>query len=176
MSLLLTFMMKINVNIIKSPLMPCIYSNKNANTIEHIFPKSFLINYKQKYDMHNLYKCNEEINRLRSNYKYTDYITKNKDWISLYDNNYVNNKEKLFIPNDYSKGIISRSILYMCYNYNCNYSKIIDYKLLMLWNIKFPPSKEELYHNKVVLQIQKTNNVFISKYEDMLKLCSNNFT
>ena len=82
--------------------MPCIYSNINANTVEHICPKSFLINYQQKYDMHNLFKCNIHINQLRSNYKFVNDFTKNKEWIRLDYDNYVNNKEKLFIPNDYS--------------------------------------------------------------------------
>jgi endonuclease I len=168
--------MKININIIKSPSMPSVYSNCNPNSIEHIFPKSFLINYQQKYDMHNLFKCNIRINQCRSNYKFVNEFTKNKEWIKIDYDNYVNNKEKLFIPNDYSKGIISRAILYMCYKYNINHSKTIDYKNLLLWNTKYPPLDDEIYHNKIVKQIQKSNNVFISNYEYMLKLYFNNFT
>ena len=70
--------------------------------------------------------------------------------------------------------IVSRAILYIIYKYSINHTKIIDYKNLLLWNIKFPPLNGEIYHNKIVLQIQKSNNVFISEYDYMLRLCSNN--
>ena len=57
----------------------------NKLTQEHIYPSSFL-NSKHKNNMHNLFKCNKEINNIRSNYKFTDFkfikINKN-DFIKI---------------------------------------------------------------------------------------------
>ena len=143
---------------------PNIYSYANANTIEHIFPKS-LINYNNN-DLHNLFICNRRINNLRSNYKYVDEndIIFDNTWIKLEENNYINTKKLLFIPNDYSKGIIARSIMYMAYTYKYNYKKVINTDNLINWSINFPPSKEEYNHNDLAFKYQKRRNQFIDLY------------
>ena len=51
--------------------------NNSIYTLEHIFPKSYM-NKKTYNDMHNIFKCNKEINNYRSNYKFSDF-------------NYINN-------------------------------------------------------------------------------------
>ena len=143
---------------------PNIYSISNPNTVEHIFPKS-LMKYNNN-DLHNLFICNNKINNLRSNYKYVDEndIKFDNTWIKLENNNYVNQYKSLFIPNNYSKGIIARAIMYMAYTYKYNYKKIINTDNLLEWCIRYPPTKEEYNHNNLVFIYQKRRNHFIDLY------------
>jgi hypothetical protein len=165
-------------NIIKNTIlndskMPFIYINKNfakediKNTFfsaEHIYPQS-LLNIKQSNDMHNIIRTLNTLNVNRSNYKFHDEYNKyDKHWIELEYDNYVNHKDKIFIPNNDSKGFISRAILYMYREYKCNPTKIIDIEILKKWYYNFPPKHDELYHNMVVKRIQNKNNIFISNY------------
>ncbi len=136
---------------------------KHAYSIEHIFPRSFM--EKKAYnDMHNTIRTLNDLNINRSNYKYMDTITADKNWIKLDFDNYVNHKLRLFVPNSLSRGFISRAILYMSSEYNYNPSVIIDKDVLIDWFYKHPPSDCEKYHNHVVKKIQNKNNVFISSY------------
>jgi hypothetical protein len=165
-------------NIIKNTIlndckMPFIYINKNfakediKNTFfsaEHIYPQS-LLNIKQSNDMHNIIRTLNTLNVNRSNYKFHDEYNKHdKHWIELEYDNYVNHKDKIFIPNNDSKGFISRAILYMYREYKCNPKKIIDIEILKKWYYNFPPKHDELYHNMVIKRIQNKNNIFISNY------------
>jgi endonuclease I len=100
---------------------------------------------------------------MRSNYKYTGDLT--NSFIRLNDSDsFVNTKEKLFVPDDNSKGIIARAIMHMCYEYKYDYKKIIDYDNLINWCLEYPPTKEEIYHNNIIFQKQKTRNLFIDMY------------
>lgn len=143
---------------------PTIYSSvKNSKlSLEHVYPKCYM--YKKHYnDAHNIFKCDSYINNMRSNYKYVDKY--NNNFTRLYDtDNFVNTKEKLFIPDDASKGIIARSIMHMCYEYKYDYKKVIDYKNLIKWCLDYPPTKDEIYHNNYIFQKQKTRNMFIDLY------------
>ena len=142
---------------------PTIYSTvKNSKlSLEHVFPKCYM--YKKHYnDAHNIFKCDSYINNMRSNYKYVDKY--NNNFTRLYDtDNFVNTKQKLFIPEDASKGIISRSIMHMCYEYKYDYKKVIDYKNLIEWCLDYPPTKDEIYHNNCIFQKQKTRNTKSSR-------------
>jgi len=136
-------------------------------TLEHIFPKCYMdkISYN---DLHNIYRCNGEINNMRSNYKYTDfnnfegYLNNFKRFEDT--NNYISIKDKLFIPEEESRGIIARTIMYMSYEYKYKYSKIIDTKDLINWCLKYPPCKKEIHHNNDVFRIQYKRNKFIDLY------------
>jgi len=168
-------------NVIKNAIilnknMPCVYLDKEFEckckdfySLEHVFPRCYL-NKKDENDMHNIVKTFNKLNNMRSNYKYTDEIKNEKNWESLCCNNFVNHKEKLFIPNKSSRGFISRSILYMMNEYNYNYTKIIDKETLIKWFYDYPPTKSEIYHNEMVKNIQNKNNIFISKYNRKSKL------
>ena len=143
---------------------PTIYSTTKHSklTLEHVFPKCYM--FKKHYtDMHNIFKCDAYINNMRSNYKYVeDY---NANFTRLYEtDNFVNTKQQLFIPDDESKGLIARAIMHMSYEYKYDYRKIIDYKNLIDWCLKYPPTKEEIYHNNIIFQKQKTRNMFIDLY------------
>ena len=151
-------------NIILKNTMPSVYSIVQTNTIEHIYPICYL-SEKHRMDMHNMFKCNKKINNLRSNFKYIDSIDDDNKWKELHNKNFLNTKYKKFVPNNNSKGIISRAILYMYLEYNYDFNKIISKKDLMNWFHKYPPSMEEIRHNTEIFKYQNTDNIFISKYD-----------
>lgn len=139
---------------------------KQFFSAEHIFPQC-LLNNKHKNDMHNIIKTTNTLNVNRSNYMFVDeeiIQPKDKNWAALEFGNYVNHKYKMFAPNDYSRGFISRAILYMCWEYDYNHNKVIDTDLLIKWYFKYPPLKEERYHNEIIHRIQRKHNIFITNY------------
>ena len=147
-----------------------IFSEKDARfknkffSAEHIFPQC-LINNKHTNDMHNIVKTLNHLNVNRSNYMFVEDVKrKDKNWAELDFGNYVNHKAKVFAPNDYSRGFISRAILYMCWEYNYNHKKVIDTDLLIKWYFQYPPLKEERYHNEIIHRIQRKHNIFITNY------------
>lgn len=166
--------------------------NKNINnpTFEHIWPSSFIskkIKYAH-YDLHNLHITDKFYNIHRSNYKYHEkymysdsliiikknqnYFTKktieNNDYSNLNNKfNYLCNTQHIFIPIIYSRGIISRSIMYMLALYgNENYiNYIIDYDIMLNWNIKYPPCDREIERNEKIFLLQGNKNPFINEYK-----------
>ena len=138
--------------------------NRQFVSAEHIYPQC-LLDGKQSNDMHNIIKTLNTLNANRSNYKFhEDYDIKSKHWVELECNNYVNHKEKVFVPNNDSRGFISRAILYMYKEYNCNPKKIIDIEILKKWYYNFSPTIDERYHNDIIKRLQNKNNIFISNY------------
>jgi len=140
------------------------FIHKNIYSLEHIVPRS-LIDNKLHNDMHNIMRTFNNLNNHRSNYKYVNDMDYKK-WVNLDFSNYVNHKKKLFIPNSNSKGMISRAILYMANEYKYNVTNIIDRDVLIDWFYKYPPKKQEIYHNQLVKDYQKKDNIFISQYND----------
>lgn len=147
-----------------------IYNNKYSFylTAEHIFPQSFTkINPKCKFDMHNIYLTESLTNSHRSNYKFFDeeYFSKLKYYQYLHYNNsknYKNNKYKLFVPCYQSRGLISRSIKYMLYNYDkLLLEDVIDEYTLNKWDIENPPSEFEYKKNELIKKEQGNYNIFI---------------
>lgn len=138
--------------------------NRQFVSAEHIYPQC-LLDGKQSNDMHNIIKTLNTLNANRSNYKFhEDYDIKSKNWVELECNNYVNHKDKVFVPNNDSRGFISRAILYMYKEYNCNPKKIIDIEILKKWYYNFSPTIDERYHNDIIKRLQNKNNIFISNY------------
>ncbi len=142
-----------------------IYNDITSNklTAEHIFPKYYTKMYTNcKYDMHNIFLTNSITNSYRSNYKFS-----NESFINnlLYDSskNYKNHKYKIFIPSYKSRGIISRSIKYMLYNYDkLLLEDIIDEYTLNYWDYKYPPTQFEYKKNRLIKYLQGNYNIFIN--------------
>ena len=133
---------------------------------EHIFPQC-LLNNKHTTDMHNIIKTTNTLNVNRSNYMFVEdncVNVKDKNWQELDFGNYVNHKNKVFAPNHYSRGFISRAVLYMCWEYGYSHKKVIDTELLIKWYFQHPPLKEERYHNEIIHRIQRKHNIFITNY------------
>ena len=106
------------------------------------------------------------------------YLMKNKDEILI-------GKNKLQLPYE-SKGIAARSYLYILFTYGIdlfkNYTnkmyknqdpKISDYynteivQQMIEWNIKYPPTKDEIEFTKIKTLHQGNNNPFIDNYCDL---------
>ena len=162
---------------------PINYKKYTDLTAEHICPQSYLKKHPQaKFDMHNIFLTLKQINCNRSNYKYTDeykffnnidniyYFLDNNSKLTKYDseNNYKNNKLKLFIPYANSRGTIARSIAYMKVKYkNIILEDIIDLDVLLYWNYLYPPTEIEYIKNYKIREIQGNSNYFIEKPELM---------
>jgi hypothetical protein len=147
------------------------YEKYSTLTAEHIFPQSFIKEYKNaNLDMHNIYLTCSKTNSHRSNYKYIDENIYNKDYnnkklITVSSNNFKNNKCKFFIPCINSRGAIARSIAYMKYIYpELNIENVLDLELILKWNLLYPPTQVEIERNKIIKSIQGNDNPFISKY------------
>lgn len=146
------------------------YLKSTKYNFEHVYPRCFM-NKQHFNDMHNIFKSDIYINNVRSNYKYIDnndreFKLYNHTFKKLYtSNNYVNSKLNLFVPDDESKGLIARAIMYMSYTYNYDYKNVIDNNNLINWCFKYPPTKLEYSHNNLISQIQKNRNVFIDMYK-----------
>lgn len=165
------FIVSIKSSIIHSSRNPQIYNinlkhlDNNRPSLEHIFPKCYM-NKKSFNDLHNIFTCNSVINNNRSNYKFIDKTNSYPltTFINI-NNNYYSHKLKLFIPEDDSKGIIARSIMYMVYTYKYRYDKVIDTDNLINWCMMYPPTKEEINHNNDVFKKQFKRNKFIDLYQ-----------
>jgi len=132
------------------------YTKYNDLTAEHIFPQSFTKHYlKANKDMHNIYLTNYYTNNLRSNKKFSQFVNENMS-------------TKVFIPCNYSRGLIARSLVYMKYTYpSLNLSSVIDYNIIILWNTLYPPNEYEFKKNNIIYTYQGNKNIFI---EDSKKL------
>ena len=132
------------------------YTKYNDLTAEHIFPQSYTRYYrKANKDMHNIYLTNYYTNNLRSNKKFSHFINEN---IS----------KRIYIPCNYSRGIIARALVYMKYTYPLlNLSNIIDYNIIILWNELYPPTEYELKKNNIIFKYQGNKNIFIEVYKQL---------
>ena len=188
-------------NIMKKELnMIDIYGdNLEEKNVEHIFPQSLFKNDTNKNiiksDLHNLYLCNSKLNSQRQNFKYVDpseFIDddnycflnlkgeKETTFHGIYKNNgylmVLNRKKKVFIPTEYSRGKISRSLAYFSikYDYVNKLSDIINFKTLLLWNIKDPVDNEEYLKNILCYKHQNNLNPFILN-PDLMEYCFTDF-
>lgn len=165
--------------------------NTCTRTLEHIFPQSFFKHDENrkymKSDLHNLYLCNNKLNTYRQNFKYIDpkeikdkQVTSNDKILdingnvindlkisNIFNNNgYLmvsNKKSNTFIPTEYSKGKISRSLSYFSIKYNFTdiLSKIIDPLTLLKWNYDDPVDNNEFLKNIISYRYQNNYNPFI---------------
>jgi hypothetical protein len=140
------------------------YTKYNNLTAEHIFPQSFTKYYsKANKDMHNIYLTNYYTNNLRSNKKFSHVVNETTT-------------QKYYIPCNYSRGTIARSLAYMKYSYPLlNLSNVIDSKIILSWNELYPPTELELKKNNIIFNYQGNKNIFIEDYKKMTLFINNNF-
>ena len=131
-------------------------SNTTLLTAEHIVPKSFLKSYNDaKRDMHNIFLTDAQTNIYRSNYPFSDKVQ--------YQNLEFTNIYKFYNPCNFAKGQIARSIAYMKLIYpNIEINKIIDYELMLEWNLQFEPNNVEIKRNDIIFKLQGNINPFIN--------------
>ena len=140
------------------------YSKYNNLSAEHIFPQSFTKYYsKANKDMHNIYLTTYYTNNLRSNKKFSHIVDENTS-------------KKFYIPCNYSRGTIARTLAYMKYSYPLlNLSNVIDKNIILDWNELYPPTEHELKKNKIIFHYQGNKNIFIEDYKILTQFINNNF-
>jgi len=140
------------------------YTKYNNLSAEHIFPQSFTKRYnKANKDMHNIVLTNYYTNNLRSNKKFAHVV----DGTSTH---------KYYIPCNYSRGIIARSLAYMKYSYPLlNLSNVIEHDVLILWNELYPPTELEHKKNNIIFKYQGNKNIFIEDYKKLSAFINNNY-
>lgn len=169
--------------------------NLEQLNVEHIFPQYTFKNNTNRLimrsDLHNLYLCNSRLNNYRSNFKYVESsITQLDDSIKILDmkGNIINSKEeifskngylmitnkkhKIFIPTEYSRGKIARSLSYFAikYDYIEQLNEIIDIRTLLEWNLKDPVDNEEYLKNIIIYHYQGDINPFVIN-SDLVTYC-----
>jgi endonuclease I len=140
------------------------YTKYNNLSAEHIFPQSFTKRYnKANKDMHNIVLTNYYTNNLRSNKKFAHAADE-----SL--------AQKFYIPCNYSRGTIARSLAYMKYSYPLlNLSNVIDNDIIMAWNELYPPTELEHKKNNIIYKYQGNKNIFIEDYKKLTAFINNNY-
>ena len=140
------------------------YTKYNNLSAEHIFPQSFTKYYKKaNKDMHNIYLTNYYTNNLRSNKKFAHCINETLN-------------QKGYIPCNYSRGTIARTLAYMKFSYPLlNLSNVIDTNIILLWNDLYPPTELELKKNNIIFHYQGNKNIFIDDYKMLTTFINNNF-
>jgi hypothetical protein len=137
------------------------YTKYNTLTAEHIFPQSFTKHYsKANKDMHNIVLTNYYTNNLRSNKKFSHETV----------------NQKYYVPCNYSRGTIARSLAYMKYSYPLlNLSNVIDNNIILAWNELYPPTELEVKRNNIIFKYQGNKNIFIEDYKILTQFINNNF-
>ena len=155
-----------------------IYNDTPSNkwSTEHVTPKSFLTDKDQERDLYNLFNTNPIINSHRSNYKFTNILEINKNLISICSTgsirpakhidtfafNYKNNKKKLWLPSEKSRGPLARSIAYMFLTYpDIDQQNIIDTTILKRWLHCYKVQTWEIKHMWKIYALQGNINPFI---------------
>ena len=140
------------------------YTKYNNLTAEHIFPQSFTKYYKKaNKDMHNIYLTNYYTNNLRSNKKFSHSVDETLS-------------QKFYIPCNYSRGTIARTLAYMKFSYPLlNLSNVIDSNIILAWNELYPPTELEFKKNNIIFNYQGNKNIFIEDHKMMTYFINNNF-
>ena len=140
------------------------YTKYNNLSAEHIFPQSFTKYYKKaNKDMHNIYLTNYYTNNLRSNKKFSH----------SFDETF---SQKFYIPCNYSRGTIARTLAYMKFCYPLlNLSNVIDSNIILAWNELYPPTELEFKKNNIIFNYQGNKNIFIEDHKMMTHFINNNF-
>ena len=174
--------------------------NSKEKNVEHIFPQYMFKNHTNKLhmksDLHHLYLCNSKLNSYRQNFKYMDssnalsfddvkildtqgnIVTREKDIFAKKGYLMLSNKKrKTFIPSEYSRGKIARSLAYFSIRYNIheNLDSVIDIRTMLEWNLKDPVDNNEYLKNIIIYKHQGNLNPFIID-PDLLLYCFSDYT
>tara|TARA_B100001094_G_scaffold234692_1_gene229686 strand:+ start:2408 stop:2755 length:348 start_codon:yes stop_codon:yes gene_type:complete len=89
--------------------------------------------------------------------------------IDTYTFNYKDNKQRVWLPTEKSRGPIARSVAYMLTIYpKLDSENIIDVDLLKRWHKMYPPETWEVDHMWKIFSVQGNLNPFII-YPDSLE-------
>ena len=114
---------------------------------------------KMEGDLHNLYPAVGEVNKLRSNYGFTEVMFK-PDIVSFGDCGMaISSQEQMALPPVRARGIIARAYLYMSYQYKIPIDRN-HMELYQKWDEDFAPDSNECKRNELIGKIQGNTNPF----------------
>ncbi len=148
--------------------------NKGVN-IEHVFPASWMAydlrcgKRKQcressaefnriEADLHNLYPSRSDVNKARSNYRFT--IIPGEQRVFGQCDFEFDEKHRIAEPSPAARGRIARAMLYMSDQHDLYLKRKLE-SLLIAWDKKYPPEQAEHRRNDRIEQIQGNRNPFI---------------
>lgn len=108
-------------------------------------------------DLHNLVPSVGTINRIRSNYDFTD--EKNLSSSIHGCNIKYDRKKKLFTPPEHARGMIARIYLYMARKYHISLEPE-QRQLFIKWHEMHPPRLWEVKRNEIIRKVQGDSNTY----------------
>ncbi|SFE98586.1 endonuclease I family protein [Alteribacillus iranensis] len=129
---------------------------------EHVVPQSwFRAKEPMKGDLHHLFACEPECNKIRSNYPYDDFSQTETRTVSNRCGSYDGER---FEPR-YGKGEAARATLYFLLRYprelNKNARQKLNIQTLVKWHENSPVTRHEKHRNQAIFEIQGNRNPFI---------------
>lgn len=114
-------------------------------------------------DLHNLYPSIGEVNKERSNYKYTEYLSDISNIESFGScQMYISPHNHRAIIPIRSRGIAARAYLYMSYQYKILLDRN-QLELYLKWDKAYPPNRNECLRNQLIAEVQGNENPFLTK-------------
>lgn len=114
---------------------------------------------KMEGDMYNLFPSIGSVNAVRGNKQYAELPDEGADFGTCE----AKVKGRQFEPPDRAKGQVARASLYMDWHYSRFRLSDKQKKLFTAWDKKFPARREECERAKLIMKIQKNENIFISR-------------
>jgi len=153
--------------------------NKGVN-IEHVFPASWMAydlrcgKRKQcresstefnriEADLHNLYPSRSDVNKARSNYRFT--LIPGEQRVFAQCDFEFDEKHRIAEPSPAARGRIARAMLYMSDQHDLYLKRKLE-SLLIAWDRKYPPEQVEYRRNDRIEQIQGNRNAFIDAHRN----------
>ena len=164
--------------------LPPIYNphTKDAITLEHIVPKSILLNQPHTdaslavKDLHNVFACGRTLNQARGCLRFSHRSFPAQDHVMdlrhVEGANFIDRKQEMFCVNPHFRGLVARAVLHMAHCWGCPTEEVVSggEQTLWKWHRAHPPSTAEMLHNYLVLRTQNTTNMFISNCTDHASL------
>ena len=111
-------------------------------------------------DLHNLYPSLAEVNKDRSNFRFSEWNAKPSTYGKCAT--VIDFKHKQVQPQIAARGIIARAYLYMQDRYKLKLA-VQQQKLFEAWDKQYPPTALECERNLLILKVQGNQNPFVSR-------------
>lgn len=134
----------------------------NEFNTEHTVPQSLLKSYPQsgqsRTDLHHLFPSRAKLNSTRGNFPFNECEAKDESIGTICPDS------RSFMPPKKQRGAAARAIFYMSLMYNLPVDDRQEV-VLRAWNIKYPPTVQELERNAKIQSVQGNRNPFVSNPE-----------
>lgn len=170
------FTVKMKQTLKKSLILPMIYVTPLPRystvkkltddvSLEHVFPRSCMLEKEQALDIHNIYATTKKMNSLRSDFFFGT-LHHNQDCVLEIQDNLIASTKKMFCPRECDRGLIARAILYMCNKYNYTSFGPDNNTIFHEWDLLYKPTLKEIIHGEYAFLLQGNRNPFIDHHID----------